>query len=125
VKVTAMLQVEPTARTWPLHVLLVIAKSPGLAPPSVTLVTVRAALPVLVTVMLWGALAVPSTSFPKLTLAGETEAAGAGEVGAAARLNCVPAEIHVSLGSPVTWTADGLHWYPNGPHDEVPPFEPT
>jgi len=58
-RVALTLQVALGATVAPVHVLAVMAKSPGLVPVSVTEVMCRLALPLLVTVTLFAALVVP------------------------------------------------------------------
>lgn len=69
VKLTLKLQLAPAATELP-HV-FVSAKSPALAPLTVTLVTLRAALPLLVSVTLFAELVIPTAWFPNDRLAGE------------------------------------------------------
>src|SRR5712692_4206440 len=69
-KLALMVHLAPTARLVP-HVLLWV-KSPGLVPVMPMLVMLIVALPVLVTVALFGALAVPSSWVGKVRLAGDT-----------------------------------------------------
>ena len=66
VKVTVTAQLAPAAKLLP-QVLPVNAKSPILVPPIAMLVKVSVVIPSLVTVMLFGALVVPTFTLPKFT----------------------------------------------------------
>jgi len=69
VKVTLMAQLAPAATLVPQ--LLLCAKSLGFVPPSPMLLTLNAALPVLLKVMVCEELATPTGWFPKLRLVGD------------------------------------------------------
>jgi hypothetical protein len=75
VKVTLMAQLAPAATLVPQ--LLLCAKSLGFVPVSAMPLTLRAALPVLLKVMVCEALATPTGWFPKLRLVDERLTAGA------------------------------------------------
>jgi hypothetical protein len=74
VNVTLSVQLE-FANTFPPHVLTTV-KSAGFG-PSLLVVYVNDALPVLEKVSVWGALVPSSATFPKANVAGDTEAKGA------------------------------------------------
>jgi len=74
-KVTLIVQFEPAA-TLDSQV-LVWVKSLALVPETVTLVTLKEALPVLVRITDWAELVLPTERLPKATLEGETLAAAA------------------------------------------------
>lgn len=74
VNVTLMVQV-PWGLMAALQV-LVLAKSPGLLPPATTEEMVRAAVPLLVTVTVWGALAAPWLMAAKVTVLDESVTEG-------------------------------------------------
>jgi hypothetical protein len=74
-KVTLIVQLAPAATLDPQ--LLVWAKSLALTPETATLVTPKAALPVLLTVIAWAALVTPMDWLPKVRLDGETLATAA------------------------------------------------
>ena len=65
-KVMAILQLPDAARSTPQLVAL-IAKSPGFVPPMARFVMASGALPELLRVMLWAAVATPILEFPKLS----------------------------------------------------------
>jgi hypothetical protein len=70
VKVTLIVQMAPAATLDPQ--LLVWAKSLALVPETAMLVTLKAALPELVRVIVWAVLVAPTDWFPKARLVGET-----------------------------------------------------
>ena len=69
-KVTLIVQMAPAATLDPQ--LLVWAKSLALVPETAMLVTLKAALPELVRVIVWAVLVAPTDWFPKARLVGET-----------------------------------------------------
>jgi hypothetical protein len=71
VKVTLMAQVLPGATRAPVQVSTLLPKSPAFAPVSPTLVMVRLAVPLLVTVSVCAALVAATTRLPKSRLAAE------------------------------------------------------
>src|SRR5947207_5198574 len=77
-KRTATLQLLPAGTFAPLQVSLPVVKSPGLAPPRLTLMPLRSADPVLVSVTAWGAPVVPTCWLPNARPAGLRPTAGAG-----------------------------------------------
>src|SRR5882724_2664411 len=67
VNVAVTEQLDPTATDRPEHPSETMSKSSGLVPPSVALLTARAAEPLLATVMVTGSLVVPSGVVGKVT----------------------------------------------------------
>lgn len=81
VNVTAMVQLDPAASVDdPDGQVLVWAKSAAFVPLRLILVMVSAAVPLLVRVIVWAPLVVPTFWLPKFTLLGLSVTAGAGAV---------------------------------------------
>ena len=76
VKVTLTVQVPLGVIVAPVQVSALIAKSPTFVPPTMTDEKVRSAVSVLVTVSVWGVLAVPTFCGPNVRLSSEKLAKG-------------------------------------------------
>jgi hypothetical protein len=96
VKVIEILQLDPAARVAPQ--LVVSAKSPGLVPARVMPEIFSTALPVLESVVIRAAEAVPAVVAGKLSAAGDSDATGAGAA--------VPSPVNVTIwGDPAALSA--------------------
>ena len=76
VKVTLTVQVPFWATLAPVQVSALVAKSPGLVPPRLSVLMLSVAVPLLVTVTVWAELAVSRSWVLKATGLGEMVAAG-------------------------------------------------